>query len=81
MESSLLIDACLYTALLSLLPLGIALVTGICVAILQTATQIQEQTLPIVVKIVAVSLSLFVVIPYLGPELVEYTIRTWNEAR
>lgn len=54
----------LYTALLVSAPvLGVALVVGLLISILQATTQLQEMTLSFVPKIVAV----FIVIIIFGP--------------
>lgn len=42
------------------IPLGVAAVTGLLLAILLAVTQIQEQTLPQIIKIVVISSILFV---------------------
>ncbi len=56
----------LLTVLLASAPaLGIAIVIGISVGLIQALTQIQDQTLPQAVKLVAVMLTLIV----LGPTL------------
>ena len=56
MESfdGLLRDALLVTALLTLPVLIVATLVGACVAIVQAATQVQEQTLTMLPKILAV---------------------------
>ncbi|MFB6355006.1 MAG: flagellar biosynthetic protein FliQ, partial [bacterium] len=43
--------------MISLAPLGAGMVIGMAISILQTATQIQEQTLTFVPKIIAVMLT------------------------
>lgn len=53
----LLRDALLVTALLTLPILAIATAVGAAVAILQAATQIQEQTLTLLPKVLAVGLA------------------------
>jgi type III secretion protein S len=45
-------------AIVSLPPLLAAMTIGLVVAILQAATQIQDQTLPLTVKVIAVGLTL-----------------------
>jgi flagellar biosynthesis protein FliQ len=54
---SLLRDALLVTALLTIPILAVATVVGALVAILQAATQIQEQTLTLLPKVIAVGLA------------------------
>jgi flagellar biosynthesis protein FliQ len=64
----LLRDALIVTALLTLPVLVAATVVGACVAILQAATQVQEQTLTMLPKIVAVG-SMIVLFGRFGMEL------------
>ncbi|MGH7728537.1 MAG: flagellar biosynthetic protein FliQ [Vulcanimicrobiaceae bacterium] len=54
--SGILRDALVVTALLSLPVLAVATATGTLVAIVQAATQIQEQTLTLLPKLLAVGL-------------------------
>jgi flagellar biosynthetic protein FliQ len=49
------------------------LVVGVIISILQTATQIQEQTLTFVPKIAAVVITLFLLMPWLLQVLLEFT--------
>ena len=61
-------------ALLLALPLlGVGLLVGLCVAILQAATQIQEMTLTFVPKIIAVLLSLLAASPWMLEKLTHFT--------
>ena len=50
-----------------------ALVVGIIISILQAATQVQEQTLSFVPKILAMTLALFIFMPWMLRMLVEFT--------
>lgn len=64
----------LFTALLISLPmLGIGLIVGVTVSIFQAATQVNEQTLTIVPKLVAVALALLISLPLLLRILLDYT--------
>ncbi len=58
---------------LSLPLLIVGLVVGLAVSILQAATQIQEQTLSFVPKILAVVATLFILLPWFLIELIDYT--------
>jgi flagellar biosynthesis protein FliQ len=49
------------------------LVVGIIISILQAATQVQEQTLSFVPKILAMTLALFIFMPWMLRTLVEFT--------
>ncbi|ERM19501.1 flagellar biosynthesis protein FliQ [Brevibacillus laterosporus] len=63
-----------YTILIVLAPiLGIALLVGLMVSIFQATTQIQEQTLAFIPKIVAVFLSLLVFGPWMLRIVIEFT--------
>ena len=63
----------LYLVLMvSAFPMAAALVTGLIISILQATTQIQEQTLSYVPKIVAVSLSLAILGPWMLREVVQF---------
>lgn len=58
---------------LSLPLLLVGLVVGLVVSILQAATQVQEQTLSFVPKILAVVATLFILLPWFFSEMIEYT--------
>ncbi len=62
------------TALMIALPmLGIGMIVGMIIAILQAATQIQEMTLTIVPKIIAVFLALLFAFPWIMETMVSFT--------
>lgn len=68
-----------YQALLLILilsgpPILISTILGLCVAIFQAATQIQEQTLSSMVKLVAVIATLFALGGWLGAQIMQYTL-------
>ncbi|HWE96250.1 MAG TPA: flagellar biosynthesis protein FliQ [Tepidisphaeraceae bacterium] len=52
--------------------LAIGLVVGIVVSLLQAVTQIQEQTLTFVPKIVAMIAAAIILMPWIGHRVVEY---------
>ncbi|AQT83636.1 flagellar biosynthetic protein FliQ [Paenibacillus larvae subsp. larvae] len=56
----------------------IALVVGLLVSIFQATTQIQEQTLAFVPKIIAVLLSVIIFGPWILNTLVDYTFNLLN---
>ncbi|MBN8548191.1 MAG: flagellar biosynthetic protein FliQ [Deltaproteobacteria bacterium] len=72
MFDSLLREACLLVLLLSVAPLAIASGCGLVVAILQAATQIQEQSIVYVVKFCAVSAALVLLWNWMSEELVRF---------
>ena len=71
--------AVLLVLLLSLPPILVATVVGVIVSLIQALTQIQEQTLPFAIKLVAVVVVMVATAPWLGSQLSEYTIRIFDE--
>ncbi|MGE5701212.1 MAG: flagellar biosynthesis protein FliQ [Clostridia bacterium] len=64
-----------YTILLVSAPaLGIGLIVGLLVSIFQATTQIQEQTLAFIPKIVAILVSLLIFGPWMLRILIEFTM-------
>ena len=59
--------------ILSLPPIVVAALTGVLVSLLQALTQIQEQTLSFVIKLVAVSVTIALVARFIGVELYNFT--------
>jgi type III secretion protein S len=64
--------------LLSGPPVVVAALVGLVVAILQAATQVQEQTLPYALKLLAIVLMLSVMASTFGGALLHYTDRVFN---
>jgi len=54
-----------------------ALVVGLIVSVLQAATQIQEQTLSFVPKVVAVALALAMSASWMGGQLTRFATALW----
>jgi flagellar biosynthesis protein FliQ len=50
----------------------VGLVTGVCISIVQAVTQIQEQTLTFVPKIIAIVSTAIMLLPWIGQRLLEY---------
>lgn len=59
--------------------LGIGLVVGIVVSLLQAVTQIQEQTLTFVPKIVAMIAAAILLFPWMGHRLLEYASAAFGQ--
>lgn len=59
--------------MLSAPPLIIATLCGVIVSLIQAVTQIQDQTLPYVVKLIAVALTLTTMGRWIGVELLQLT--------
>lgn len=64
------IELCL---MMSLPMLGVGLGVGVLVSIVQAATQIQEQTLTFIPKIVCMFLALLLALPWLMERMVTFT--------
>jgi len=71
-------DAMRTAFLLGAPPLIAALVVGLIISIFQAVTQIQEMTLAIVPKMVAVLVALLVFFPWLLEVISTYTISIFN---
>lgn len=64
--------------ILSAPPILISMFFGILVAIFQAATQIQEQTLSFTVKLVAVTLTLMFMGPWLGQMIMSFSMNIFT---
>lgn len=60
------------TIVLSTIPLATACVVGILSAVVQVATQIQEQTLSILLKLIALIIVFMICGTWMGQELVNF---------
>ncbi|MCK9238898.1 flagellar biosynthesis protein FliQ [Desulfocurvus sp.] len=61
------------TLLISLPMLGVGLVVGLTISILQAATQIQEMTLTFIPKILAIFVALLIAFPWIMDKMITYT--------
>ena len=64
---------------ISLPLLGIGLVIGVLISILQAATQVNEQTLTIVPKLLTVGLTIMLLMPWLVERVLDITLRIFNQ--
>lgn len=71
-------DALWLILLLSLFPLLASLIVGLLVSLFQALTQIQEQTLTFVPKIVATILVIIITAPWMMKWLIAFGIRAFN---
>jgi flagellar biosynthetic protein FliQ len=70
----------LFTALTLASPiLGIGMLVGLIISLVQAVTQLQEQTLTFVPKIVSMGLAAAFFIPWLVTRLLEFTLRLWSD--
>ncbi|MCZ8075525.1 EscS/YscS/HrcS family type III secretion system export apparatus protein [Paucibacter aquatile] len=68
-----------FVLLLSAPPILVAAVVGLLVAFVQAATQLQEQTLPFLLKFLAIVLTLFVTASLLGGGLYQFSDRVFSD--
>jgi flagellar biosynthetic protein FliQ len=68
----------LIEALMLITPLlGVSLIVGVAVALFQALTSLQEQTVAMVPKLLALAAALFVLLPWLLRQLIEFTLRVF----
>ncbi|MEH3123681.1 MAG: type III secretion system export apparatus subunit SctS [Sphingomonas phyllosphaerae] len=72
-------DALWLVLILSAPPIVVAAVAGLLVAVVQAATQIQEQTLQYTIKFFAIVLTLFVTASLLGGSLYRFGDRVFTQ--
>lgn len=65
------------TILLSMPAVGIGLIIGFIISLFQAVTQIQEQTLTFVPKVVAVLGIVAVTSPWMASLLIDFTVTLW----
>ncbi len=73
-------DALFWALILSSPILAAGLIIGLCVSILQAVTQIQEQTLSFVPKIIGMALVAIAITPWLASKMSEYSIKIFSGA-
>ena len=77
MSQALVIDLARNAVMLALMVGGplmlVALVVGLIVSVFQAVTQIQEQTLSFVPKLIAVSIAFLVALPWMLEMMIRYT--------
>jgi type III secretion protein S len=65
--------------LLSMPPILVASIVGIGVSLLQALTQVQEQTLSFAIKLIAVAATIAASAAWLGSEMLNYTLKLFND--
>ena len=71
--------ALLLVLYLSLPTIIAAALVGVVIALLQALTQVQEQTLGMVFKLIAVVITLFLTAQWFGHAMIEYTILIFDK--
>lgn len=70
----------MYNALIISLPLlGVGLLIGVLISVFQAATQINEQTLTIVPKLLLVGLTIMLLMPWLVERVLDLATRLMND--
>ncbi|MDH2435708.1 type III secretory protein EscS [Pokkaliibacter plantistimulans] len=64
--------------MLSAPPLLVAVLVGVIVSLLQALMQVQDQTLPFAIKLVAVGITLALTGRWLGVEIIQFTTQMFN---
>lgn len=65
---------------LTAVPIALATIVGIIVGLFQTVMQIQEQTLPFGLKMLAVFASIFMLIQWFAAEMLNFATQAFNMA-
>lgn len=82
MSHALVIDMArqmiLTAAMISAPMLGIALIIGLAISLIQAVTQVQEQTLSFVPKLMAVAVTFIVALPWIIQVLIRYTVELFR---
>jgi type III secretion protein S len=73
-----LTEAMTMVMLLSLPPILVASFAGILVGLIQTLTQVQEQTISFAIKLIAVAVTIAAMARLLGSEVLNYTMGLFN---
>jgi flagellar biosynthetic protein FliQ len=76
--SQIVREAVMLTLIISGPILGIGLVVGLVVSLFQAVTQIQEQTLSFVPKILAMAGALILLVPWMGVKLLEFSAQMFS---
>lgn len=71
-------QAMLLVVMLSAPPLIVAVIVGVIVSLLQAVMQLQDQTLPFAVKLIAVGLTLAMTGRWVGVQLIQLATLAFN---
>lgn len=75
--SSLMRDGIMLVLILSMPSIGLGLIIGLIISIFQALTQIQEQTLTFVPKMIIVMLMLMITMSWMASQMVAFCERLW----
>lgn len=74
-------NALLLVLVLSLPPIVVAALVGIVVGLIQALTQIQEQTISFAFKLAAIILVIFMIMGWIGSELIGYAADSFDRVQ
>ena len=74
-------DAIITLVVVSAPVMLVGLVVGVAISLLQALTQIQEQTLAFVPKIVAMIAAAIILMPWIGQKLVDYSTAMFGQGK
>ena len=74
-------QALLLILVLSLPPIVVAALVGVLVGLVQALTQIQEQTISFAFKLVSIVLVIFMIMGWIGSELIGYATESFNRVQ
>ncbi|MYE10730.1 MAG: EscS/YscS/HrcS family type III secretion system export apparatus protein [Gammaproteobacteria bacterium] len=74
-------NALLLVLVLSMPPILVAALVGIVVGLIQALTQIQEQTVSFAFKLAAIILVIFMIMGWLGSELIGYAADSFDRVQ
>jgi flagellar biosynthetic protein FliQ len=74
-------DALMQVLLLSLPVLGVAILVGLITSIAQAVTQVQDQSLSLIPKIVLMLITLLYILPWGMSHMVDYSTTLYEEMR
>ena len=77
--STILSDSIQVIIITSMPSVGLGLIVGLLVAIFQAVTQIQEQTLTFVPKMVVVFIVIAATFPWMSSLIIEMSTQLWNQ--
>lgn len=75
--SNIIFNAIVLLLLLSAPSVGIGLVIGFMISLFQALTQIQEQTLTFVPKLIVVMLIVALTLPWMASQMIEFSLSLW----
>ncbi|MCP8939529.1 type III secretion system export apparatus subunit SctS [Alsobacter sp. SYSU M60028] len=71
-------ESMMLVMILSMPPIIVASAVGLIVGLLQALTQIQEQTLPFAIKLIAVGATIAAMAGFFGSEMVTFTTKLFD---